>query len=183
MKPTRDEHWLPIPGYEGLYEVSDQGRVKSLDRMRPFQDGYRPIRGRVLKPWQPKAGSRLGYWSVLLSRDGAVKHRAIHSLVAEAFIGPRPEGMHVCHDDGDLHNNRVENLRYDTPSENSRDVVRHGRHYKSNNTHCPQGHEYTPENTRYFPSAPRARRCRKCIDIHNQELIERRRRRAALKES
>ena len=165
MDATRNEEWRAIPGYEGLYEVSDRGRVRSLDRMRPFRGGWRPVRGRVLSPWMSR------YWNVRLSREGVVTAHSVHSLVAAAFIGPRPDGMHVCHNDGDRNNNSVGNLRYDTPSANSLDVVKHGNHYLANRTHCSQGHEYTPENTVHFPSAPRARKCRKCIDAHNQELI------------
>lgn len=170
-KPT-PEQWRPIPGYEGLYEVSDQGRVRSLDRMRPFQGGQRPLRGRVLKPWFSR------YWNVRLSREGAIKAHTIHSLVAAAFIGPRPEGMHVCHNNGDCEDNSAKNLRYDTPSSNSLDVVKHGRHHYANRTHCSHGHEFTLENTVYFPSAPTSRKCRTCIDVHNQELIAAKHRRA-----
>nr|WP_232111245.1 HNH endonuclease signature motif containing protein [Nocardia wallacei] len=89
------------------------------------------------------------------------KLRTAHSLVAEAFIGPRPEGLQVCHNDGDPTNNMLANLRYDTPSENQTDIVRHGKHFHANKTHCPSGHAYA-EHAYSIPSRPNARYCRAC---------------------
>ena len=102
-----EERWLPIPGFEG-YEVSDQGRVRSTLRRKPH----------ILHP----GGSR-GYWMVGLRRDGQDHPRSIHRLVALTFLGPCPEGMEVCHGDGNPHNNTPQNLRYDTREANADDVT------------------------------------------------------------
>jgi hypothetical protein len=149
------ERWLPIAGYEGFYEVSDLGRVRSLDRVVIERGGKaRPMRGRILKP------SRYldGYLIVSLCND---RHhtRAVHDLVARAFHGEPAPGQQVCHFDGDKTNNLAANLRWDTQSANNLDAVRHGTHGMAVRTHCPQGHEYSTGNTY-------VRRGRNCIKCH-----------------
>lgn len=129
------EEWKAIAGYEGAYEVSSLGQVRSLDRVngRGFN-----IFGKVLEP-NPDRRGYLGvslYSGIKASR----RRRVIHQLVAEAFIGARPEGLDVCHNDGDKTNNRADNLRYDTRSENILDAVRHGTHYLSRQGECKRGH-------------------------------------------
>lgn len=120
------EVWKPVVGFEGLYEVSDQGRVRSLDRYVETRNRWGAMRrfqpGRVLKYRTDTAG----YVIVALLRDGVLKSTSTHILVAAAFIGPRPEGMEVCHNDGSKTNSRVENLRYATASENAADKHKHG---------------------------------------------------------
>ena len=66
----------------------------------------------------------------------------------EAFAGPCPGGLEIRHLDGDAANNRLSNLAYGTSSENGYDITRHGRNNHANKTHCDNGHEFTPENTR-----------------------------------
>jgi len=108
------EVWKPVPGWEGVYEVSNHGRIKSLPR-------HRVLAARILSQCRtPK-----GYVQVNLRCAGRVRHREVHRLVLEAFVGPCPEGMQCCHNDGDPSNNRLENLRWDTPQANSRDQYRH----------------------------------------------------------
>lgn len=120
-----DERWRPVVGYEGLYEVSNQGRVKSLSRWR--KGGSRnptcAVRERILSP---SPVNRYGHLAVGLSRDGVLTKRTVHSLVAEAFLGPRPDGMEVAHNDGDCAHNSADNLRYATRLSNMQDRVRHG---------------------------------------------------------
>lgn len=145
------EQWRPVVGYEGLYEVSDHGRVRSTPR--------KGTRGGLLKPYPAKAG---GYWLVALCRDGGQKFRHVHSIVMEAFVGPRLGGMEVRHLDGDPQNACLSNLRYGTSSENKLDTIRHGRHVTARKTHCPQGHPYDLVNTYVSPSRPTARYCRAC---------------------
>ena len=119
------EKWAAIPGYEGLYEVSDHGRVRSLDRhVSVSGTNGRPIKGRMMSP----CIDREGYHSVHLYSDGKRKPRWIATIVAEVFIGPRGPGMEVCHCDGNKTNNHWANLRYDTRAGNLRDKVRHGTH-------------------------------------------------------
>lgn len=161
--------WRPIPGWHGFYEASDTGLIRSLPRtVRHSIGGTRHVQERILKPSQNQKGYRI----VVLARDGKRYAYPVHRLVAETFLGPLPEGWHTCHIDGDNQNNHVTNLRYATPSENNRDVVRHGRNHNANKTHCPQGHPYSPENTQ----VTRGGRGRKCLTCHRERT---RRRRAA----
>jgi len=124
MSP-KSEVWLPVVGWEDLYEVSNVGRVRSLDRTEAFVGRWgRPVsrakRGRVLV-------SRPGrYPRVSLYREGRGVDRRIHTLVLEAFIGPRPAGFDGCHNNGDPQDNRVGNLRWDTRTGNMQDANRHG---------------------------------------------------------
>lgn len=153
-----NETWKAIPGYEGLYEVSDAGSVRSLPRIILRRGRPTQLAGKVLRPSLTK-----GYRMAYLSRDGEVNGFSVHALVALAFIGPRPDGMQVAHWDNDRENNRLSNLRYATQSENEKDKARHGTCPQLNKTHCPRGHEYTPENTRMLRTS---RICRKCAAIH-----------------
>lgn len=109
------QRWKPIDGWEA-YEVSDQGRVRSLPRRR--------TRGRELR-----AGTNpiSGYQVVCLSIGGKRLSANVHTLVARAFLGPMPDGKEVAHADGDPSNNELGNLRYATPVENQADRVPHGR--------------------------------------------------------
>lgn len=149
------ERWVPVPGYEGLYEISDLARVRSLRREGGRNQTYG---GRLLK-WSAGRGGR---YTVGLSRGGHGKNFPVHSLVAAAFLGPCPEGLGVLHGYGDCTNNVLSNLRYGTQSENLYDAVRHGTHFWAKRTHCKNGHEFTPENTRIRP----LRRHRKQRDRH-----------------
>lgn len=148
------EEWLEIRGYEGFYEVSNQGRVRSVDRIdsRGWQR-----RGRVLRLWL----NACGYRSVNLCKGGNQRTRMVHQLVLEAFVGPRPEGWDSCHNDGDLANNSLANLRYDTKSGNMRDKVRHGTDQNATKTHCGRGHEFTAENTYLHDGRRTCRTCRR----------------------
>ncbi len=118
------EAWRPVVGLEGLYEVSNEGQVRSLPRVvrhytgKPLQRAGRVLRGCV---------TQKGYVKVSLCWGGVVKGVHVHSLVAEAFIGPRPEGALVRHRDGDQSNNCATNLAYGTSQDNSDDMRRHGR--------------------------------------------------------
>lgn len=113
------ERWRDIEG--GLYAVSDHGRVRNA-------------RGRLLTP-SCSESDRSGYLKVSLSAAGRHRFVTVHSLVAKAFIGPRPVGHHVCHFDGDRRNNAATNLRYDTPKGNAADKRRHGKHYCGEQNH------------------------------------------------
>lgn len=112
---------MPVPGFEHLYEVSDHGRVRSLDRVAGSGRYSRRVRGRVLTT------GGLPYRAVGLCRDGDHITRRIHRLVALAFLGPQPEGHEVAHNDGDKLNNRASNLRWATRASNVADTIRHGR--------------------------------------------------------
>lgn len=126
---------MPIVGFEGKYEVSDHGRVRSLSRRIPYGDnGATTGRvGRILKP----CSVGKGHLAVNLGREHMVK---VHLLVLEAHIGPRPNGLLGLHRDGNVQNNCLSNLYWGTYSDNNFDSVRHGTHYSASKTHCPKGH-------------------------------------------
>lgn len=111
------ETWLPIAGYEGLYEVSDLGRVRSLDRtVYSGRGNSRLAKGQVLKSRPDKDGYQL----VSLSKDGIKSDPKVHRLVADAFI-PNPLGLpEVDHESGKRDHNQKTNLRWATRSVNLR---------------------------------------------------------------
>src|SRR5262245_46396327 len=110
--------WLPVIGWEGIYEVSDQGHVRRVGPRTDWRGGTRKDSRtgnqigrnpeRLLKPMLKE-----GRPTVSLTRGaGTTRWFSVHSLVAEAFIGPRPKGMTVNHKDGDKANNQLDNLEY-----------------------------------------------------------------------
>lgn len=119
------EEWRPVVGFEGFYEVSDLGRVRSVARSVPCYGGTRNIKSRVLKG----SPERDGYLMVSLSKGNGSKQHShkIHRLVLEAFVGPMPDGMESLHGDGDPANCLLSNLRYGTPVDNWQDRRKHGR--------------------------------------------------------
>lgn len=100
------EEWRPVVGFEGKYEVSNMGRVKSLAYGRE----------RILR----QNRHTHGYLTVC---PGGRKHELVHRIVAQAFLGPIPEGMEVNHIDGDKRNNWLDNLEYVTRRGNMRHAV------------------------------------------------------------
>lgn len=146
--------WRSVAGYEGIYEVSSDGRVRSLRRMDRVG---RRVGGRELSIHTHPSGHQM----VKLSKNGIYKQAKVHRLVLIAFAGPPPDGCEALHNDGDPANNRVENLRWGTRSENVRDRVRHGTHFWANKTHCPQGHAYDKANT--HTTSDGRRMCRECL--------------------
>jgi hypothetical protein len=121
---TDTEQWRAIHGFEGSYEVSDQGSVRSLQRMAKCRGGaMRAVDARVLKP----GFNRHGYAQVGLWR-GSEKpvYKRVQRLVLEAFVGPAPEGCEAAHRDGDKTNNRLSNLRWLTHQANMGEKRLHG---------------------------------------------------------
>lgn len=140
--------WRPVIGFEGKYEVGDDGRVRSVER---FDASGAHRRSRELRP--SRDGS--GYLQVVLC-DGRRHNRKVHRLVLEAWTGPRPRGLQARHLDGNQLNNTRGNLAWGTGSANVNDQVAHGRHHTARRTHCPRNHPYPP-------STPgKRRRCRVC---------------------
>lgn len=138
------EAWRPIPGYEGRYEASATGHVRSN------------LTGRVLRPYTAASG----HLFVALHKDRKSRSRTVHSLIAEAFIGPRPPGEEVRHRNGNPADNRAANLRYGTRSENVLDQVSHGVHNNASKTHCKNGHPLSGDNVK--PRSGGGRRCVTC---------------------
>jgi hypothetical protein len=111
------EVWKAVPGWEGQYEVSNRGRVRSLDRI--LADGRR-WSGKILK----QQLASCGYMHVTLGWSGTSR---VHMMVLYAFRGPPPDpSMESLHHDGNKTNNLLRNLRWGTRSENYADRVRHG---------------------------------------------------------
>lgn len=104
-----------IPGFEGLYQVSDRGEVLSL-RL-----------GSTLKPMLCGAKGKQ-YPTVVLCKGEVRKTKRVHHLVLEVFVGPRPAGCVACHRDDNKLNNDVNNLYWGTWSDNAQDRVRNGHH-------------------------------------------------------
>ena len=118
------EFWLPVRGYEGIYAVSDCGRVASLARSHPVGKGGARRRARAIL--QQNSRGHNGYRTVGLYRDGRGKTSYVHRLVVEAFLGPSPDGMEAAHGNGRRDDNRLSNLRWDTRKGNHFDTIRHG---------------------------------------------------------
>jgi hypothetical protein len=113
------ELWRPIPGWEGLYEASSLGRVRSLPRDRNGRTYGGRLLTAVLNP---------RYYAVRLRDSGTGRSRSesVHALVAAAFLGPRPKGMVVRHGPGGCLDNSIANLSYGTQQENIYDKRRDG---------------------------------------------------------
>lgn len=128
------EQWRPVPGYEGDYEVSTFGRVRSHKRRAP-----RVLSGTV---------RRGGYIRVQLWRGSTPDYFGVHQLVLRAFVGPRPDGAVTRHLNGDPSDNRLANLAYGTVRENNRDTVRHGTWANQNTAkdRCKRGHPLEGDN-------------------------------------
>jgi hypothetical protein len=108
------EIWRDIKDYEGLYQISNLGRVKSVERIVKRGTNFKPVRERVLK-----MGDKDGYKYVILSKSGKTKTGWIHRLVAQAFI-PNPDDLPcINHKDENPSNNHVNNLEWCTHSYNN----------------------------------------------------------------
>ena len=114
------EVWVKVPGYENFYEVSNYGRFAKI-----LPDG-KQIR---------KLNTKTHYLSVSVKAINREPQKSfyIHRLVANVFIGTRPDGMIIRHLDGNRYNNRVDNLAYGTVQQNYEDSVKHGTYRHENN--------------------------------------------------
>lgn len=105
------ENWKPVVGFEGIYEISDFGRVKTVKT------------GRIKTPSVNKKDGRL---SIMLWKNNKFKMMKVHRLVLLAFVGPAPAKHECCHNDGNPQHNHISNLRWDTAAANQADRVKHG---------------------------------------------------------
>ena len=107
------ESWKAVPGYEGLYEASDCGRIRSVSHLvkRRHLVMTKP---KILRP-RTRRNKRM---NVVLCKDARKWYAQVHQVVMLAFVGQRPEGLEVNHKDGDPTNNELENLEYVTKKEN-----------------------------------------------------------------
>jgi hypothetical protein len=167
------EEWKDIPEYEGQYQASSKGRVRSIKRKVAHLkiSGLRHVQeytGRVLKQGVLKSEYKI----VVLSSPGKCWSVYVHRLVLLAFNGTRPEGLECCHNDGVRHHNDLHNLRYDTRSANALDKRKH-------NTFLDYRGEKGPGAMRDF-SRPKAkakkgklqRRCNRCGKEFTTTMID-----------
>jgi len=153
------ERWLPVVGYEGSYEVSDIGRVRSLERVVTFKDGRRrTIRACTLRLRSQKSG----HLYVTLCKSGTTKHHRVHRLVLAAHYGPPSEGQVARHLDGNPKNNVLGNLAWGSVQENTRDTVRHGHHHLTMRAECPRGHKLEAPNLVAYEAKQGHRKCKAC---------------------
>lgn len=118
-----NEEWKAVKGYEGLYEVSSLGRVRTIERVVIRSNGSPiPVRARILKP---TPNIRFGYLYVAMYSENGRTSKSVHRLVANAFLGSQ-EGREVNHIDGDKSNNALANLEYVTSAENKQHARRIG---------------------------------------------------------
>lgn len=157
MTPLQGEIWRAAVGYPD-YEVSNLGRVRSLKFTYP----------RLLAA----TANRSGYLRVCLWEGNRSRHKFVHGLVCEAFLGPYPDGQEVRHLNDVKSDNRLTNLTYGTRSENIRDSVRNGTQPQVKKTHCPSGHPYDVANTYVSPEG--WRRCRACARQRESRRRDRR---------
>lgn len=165
-----EEEWRPLPLFEGLYEVSENGRFR---RSAP---AARTRVGRLLEP--KTAGA--GYSVYVLLLNGTPKTIRAHRAVAEAFIGPSNGLPLVRHLDGNPANNHYSNLAWGTHKDNSADMIRHGNSLLGRHqSHCKRGHEMSDDNTSWSDIPSRGQRRRRCLTCGRERE---RARRARLKE-
>ena len=122
------ELWRDVLEYEGLYQVSNLGRIKSVDRKvfrkgKAGVDSWKHVCERIRKQYTDKDG----YSIICLAKVGVIKAYKVHVLVMRAFIGPRPTNFDIRHLDSNPSNNNLENLKYGTRIENMEDARKLGR--------------------------------------------------------
>lgn len=160
------EEWRDISGWEGYYQVSNQGQVRSVGRSIVTHNGTRTR-------WVPPRMLRLatsgnskqrangkGYAAACLARNSEKIFQRVNRLVLIAFVGLDAELPLACHRNGDSNDNRLSNLYWGTHRDNAIDSINHGVNQKSNQTQCVAGHEFNTDNT-YINQAGH-RRCREC---------------------
>lgn len=143
--------WRTVVGHP-MYKVSDDGQV------------YSTYSNRLLKPSTLSSG----HIRVVVDR----RHRTVHTLMAEAFLGPRPDEQEVRHLNGNPSDNRLENLTYGSKSENAYDSIEHGTHFNASKTHCKRGHPFDASNTII---TTHGRQCRTCRSLTNLRYNSRKR--------
>ena len=159
MVPMSEE-WKPVVGFEGYYEVSNQGRVRSVPRVTIRSNGVpMTVRGRVL---MTTPDGQYGYQKVSLQREGVWTTHAVHRLVALHWCERGSGQDDVLHGPGGSQDNRAVNLRWGTPIDNATDRREFGAPYPPPREMCGAGHAMTEENTYRPPKRPNDRHCKEC---------------------
>lgn len=143
--------WRAVPGFEGLYSVSSDGKVRSLRSGIELKSA--PYKG--------------GYERVTFSVDGVRSNHPVHVLVLSAFSGARQDGAETRHLNGIPNDNRSVNLRWGTHAENMQDKIDHGNNHNVNKEKCIRGHDLVAPNL--VPSQDRVgkRKCLACSRAQN----------------
>lgn len=125
------EIWKNISNWEGIYQISNKGRVKSLPRLSPYKRGFRKVAEKVLKPRKSGKPTPEGkhYLKVILCKDGYREQHTVHSLVAKHFVANPNKLPCVMHLDDNPENNWDTNLKWGTIKDNNRDRHLKGRDY------------------------------------------------------
>lgn len=156
-----NEIWKPVPNFP-LYEVSNLGRVKSLERKYERGEWRHQVtqsvtwQERYISGWVKRSRGRPMSVMIALRKDGITYNDRVHRLVLKAFVGPCPDGMEGCHNDGNPLNNALSNLRWDTHKSNVKDMEKHQT--KSNPpVHFGEAHhncKLTAEDVKAIRSTP-----------------------------
>jgi len=118
------ENWKPVVGFEGLYEVSSLGRVRSV---LPRKGARANVNGGIISGWvQSVNDGKYKRRLVSLRKNKKTHTMRLHHLVLEAFHGQRPDGSYGLHNNGDPLDDRATNLRWGSPADNTKDSVAHG---------------------------------------------------------
>ena len=143
--PPRTD-WKAIPGYEGYYECTSDGRVRSVDRLVPMPVNQWNPKGRANRAQSRELAQqtqKTGYRAVKLAVNGVFKSHRVHRIVMLTHGPEMPEGSTlVLHGNGNPSDNRIENLRWGTTTENMHDMVSHGTSSSQQKNACPKGHPY-----------------------------------------
>lgn len=154
------ENWKSITGFEGLYEVSDAGRIRSVPRVAMRSNGVSmTVRGTILAQ---QTGNDHGHLKVVLIRNGRWSSHWVHRLVALEWCDRAQGQDHVLHGPAGETVNTADNLRWGTPADNAADRKAFGKPYPPRRTHCTRGHALTPENVYVPPKRPNDRNCKEC---------------------
>ena len=157
------KEWRPVNGFEGLYEVSNWGEVRSVDRVLPnAKYGKGRTRRWPGKTLSPSNNGSTGHQFVRLWKNKKPHKMFVHRIVLQTFVGPCPEGMECLHKDDNPSNNHVKNLRWGTRSENAKEGVKNGRNHNSSKTHCKRGHFLGGSNLLESVLKKGRRECRSC---------------------
>lgn len=143
------EVWKAIPGWEGHYEASTHGRVRSVKR---------PNSPYIMQAWEDKDG----YLEVTLKDRSRRRQVKTHILILETFKRFKRDGEETRHLDGSKKNNHISNLEWASHAVNIRDRIKHGTHPQLNKTHCPRGHEHTHKNNVKAEAKRGGRACLAC---------------------
>lgn len=162
------ELWNPIPGYEGRYEASNQGNVRSLGFWMGNPWGTKTWKpGRTLKPTAHPQGYRM---VTLTDESGRRWTTKVPRLVLLAWVGPPPQGKtDVLHGDDIPDHDHIGNLRWGDQSENSFDSVKNGVHPMASRSRCPLGHLLVEPNLVMSAAARQCLACKRANSCHRND--------------